>query len=298
MRTRVWNERTRGGHQRLLTLWSPLVTAAPAGCLLLCACSRALPWPESPLYEAPTNDPNWVQPASREEAMTAMAGHYAHYDIVAYEGETANGPLSSFVVSYGYTDLIIEDGELVAYDRFCRANYIANQNFDTIFSDAATQAIQPPGVIVDVYEEDGVWKLWRPATPTLNGIDGDPNVPLSMDRNDPLIRDDDNDGKPGVTVSVILFGFIRGEIYIARREIFANEMTLYSDGSLRGSVIDDSEQLVIGASLPILDTPSNPPQRRDPGLNPILLIPVSENVDTCEELLAIRDSLFPPEPEF
>ncbi|GIK15289.1 MAG: hypothetical protein BroJett003_02530 [Planctomycetota bacterium] len=227
-----------------------------------------------------------------------MAGHYAHYDIVAYEGETANGPLSSFVVSYGYTDLVIEDGELVAYDRFCRANYIANQNFDTIFSDAATQAIQPPGVIVDVYEEDGVWKLWRPATPTLNGIDGDPNVPLSMDRNDPLIRDDDNDGKPGVTVSVILFGFIRGEIYIARREIFANEMTLYSDGSLRGNVIDDSEQLVIGASLPILDTPSNPPQRRDPGLNPILLIPVSQNVDTCEELLAIRDSLFPPEPEF
>lgn len=298
MRTRVWNERARAGRYRMLTSWSPLVSVAAAGCLLLCACSTALPWPESPLYEAPTNDPNWVQPANREEAITAMAGHYAHYDIVAYEGETANGPLSSFVVSYGYTDLVIEDGELVAYDRFCRANYIANQNFDTIFSDAATQAIQPPGVIVDVYEEDGVWKLWRPATPTLNGIDGDPNVPLSMDRNDPLIRDDDNDGKPGVTVSVILFGFIRGEIYIARREIFANEMTLYSDGSLRGNVIDDSEQLVIGASLPILDTPSNPPQRRDPGLNPILLIPVSQNVDTCEELLAIRDSLFPPEPEF
>lgn len=298
MRSRVWNERTRGSRQRILTLWSPLVTAAVAGCLLLSACSRALPWPESPLYEAPTNDPNWVQPANREEAMAAMAGHYAHYDIVAYEGKTANGPLSSFVVSYGYADLVIEDGELVAYDRFCRANYIANQNFDTILSDAATQAIQPPGVIVDVYQEDGVWKLWRPATPTLNGIDGDPNVPLSMDRNDPRISDDDNDGKPGVTVSVILFGFIRGEIYIARREIFANEMTLYSDGSLRGNVIDDSEQLVIGASLPILDTPSNPPQRRDPGLNPILLIPVSEDVDTCEELLAIRDSLFPPEPEF
>jgi hypothetical protein len=119
-----------------------------------------------------------------------------------------------------------------------------------------------------------------------------------MDRNDPLISDDDNDGKPGVTVVVRLFGFIEGEIYIARREIFANEMTLYSDGSLRGSVIDDSEQLVIGASLAILDTPNNPPQRRDPGLNPIILIPVSDDIDTCEELMAIRDSLFPPEPEF
>ncbi len=230
--------------------------------------------------------------------MAAMAGHYAHYDIVAYEGDTANGPLSAFIVSYGFTDLVIEGGELVMYDSFCHAEYIANQNFDTIFSDAATQAIQPPGAIVDVYEEDGVWKLRRPATPTLNGIDGNPNLPLSMDRNDPLLSDDDKDGKPGVTVVVKLFGLIEGEIYIARREIFRNEMTLYSDGSLRGSVIDNSEQLVIGASLAILDTPSNPPQRRDPGLNPIILVPVPADLDTCEELMANRDSLFPAEPEF
>ena len=284
----------------MLTSFSPIVnlTAAAAGCLLLAGCSIPLPWPESPLYETPTNDPNWVAPASKEEAMAAMAGHYAHYDIVAYDGETANGPLATFIVSYGFTDLVIEDGELVAYDSFCRAEYIANQNFDTIFSDAATQAIQPIGAVVDVYAENGAWKIWRPATPTLNGIDGDPNLPLSMDRNDPLISDDDNDGKPGVTVVVRLFGFIEGEIYIARREIFANEMTLYSDGSLRGNVIDDSEQLVIGASLAILDTPNNPPQRRDPGLNPIILIPVSDDIDTCEELMAIRDSLFPAEPEF
>lgn len=274
-----------------------LVSAA-AGSLLLTGCSTPLPWPESPLYETPANDPNWVAPASREEAMAAMSGHYAHYDIVAYEGTTANGPLSTFIVSYGFTDLVIEDGDLVAYDRFCSAEYIANQPFDTIFSDAATQAIKPPGAIVDVFEENGAWKLWRPATPTLNGIDGDPNVPLSMDRDDPLISDDDNDGKPGVTVVVILFGFIRGEIYIARREIFANQLTFYSDGSLRGNVIDDSEQLVIGASLGILDTPNNPPQRRDPGLNPIILIPVSDDLDTCEELMANRDALFPTEPAF
>lgn len=284
----------------MLTSSSPIVAlaAVAASCLLLCGCSSPQPWPESPLYETPTNDPNWVAPASKEEAMAAMAGNYAHYDIVAYEGETANGPLSTFIVSYGFTDLVIEDGELVAYDRFCSAEYIANQPFETIFSDAATQAIQPPGAIVDVYQEEGAWKLWRPATPTLNGIDGDPNVPLSMDRSDPLISDDDNDGKPGVTVVVILFGVIRGEIYIARREIFANEMSLYSDGSLRGNVIDDSEQLVIGASLAILDTPNNPPQRRDPGLNPIILIPVSDDIDTCAELMANRDSLFPPEPQF
>lgn len=279
-------------------------TATVASCLLFVGCSNPvgcsspLPWPESPLYETPTNDPDWIAPASRQEALAAMAGHYANYNVVAYEGDTPNGPLFAFIVTYGFTDLVLEDETLVAYDRFCNAEYIANQNFDTIFSDAATQAIQPPAAIVDVYEENGVWKLWRPATPTLIGIDGDPSMPLSMDRNDPLISDDDNDGKPGVTVFVKLFGLIRGEIYIARREIFQYELVPYSDGSLWGYVIDDSEQLVIGASLAILDTPNNPPQRRDPGLNPILLVPIPADLDTCEELMANRDSLFPPVPGF
>lgn len=275
-----------------------LSMALAAGCLLFCGCSIPLTWPESPLYEPPANDPAWVSPANKDEAIAAMAGHYAQYNIVAYEGETANGPLSTFIVTYGFTDLVVENGKLVAYDRFCSSRYIANQPFDTIFSDAATQAIQPPGAIVDVYHEDGVWKLFRPATPALIGIGGDPSLPLSTDRNDPLINDDDNDGKPGVTVVVRLFGFIEGEIYIARREIFASELTLYSDGSLRGSVIDDSEQLVIGASLAFLDTPNNPLQRRDSGLNPIILIPVQADLESCEELMANRDSLFPLEPVF
>ena len=284
----------------MLTSSPPMLTltAVVTGCLFLVGCSSPAPWPESPLYETPTNEPNWVAPASKEEAMAAMAGHYAHYDVVAYEGETPNGPLSTFVISYGFTDLVIENGELVEYDCFCHAEQNANQPFVTTFPDAATQAILPRSAVVEVYQENGAWKLRRPATPTLIGIDGDPDTPLSMDPNDPLITDDDHDGKPGITVFVNLFGLIDGEIYLARREVFQNEMTLYSDGSLRGVVVDDSEQLVIGASLGILNTPNNPDQLDDPGLNPIILIPVSDDIDTCEELMANRDSLFPPEPEF
>lgn len=267
-------------------------------CLLSAGCSRPKPWPESPLYDTPATDPARQAPATREEAMQAMAGRYAHYDVVAYDGETPNGPLSTFVISYGFTDLVIEDGQLVQYDRFCHAEHKANQNMTTTFPDAATRAIQPRSTVVDVYEEDGVWKLWRPATPTLIGIGGDPDLPLSMNPDDPLVTDDDNDGKPGVTVFVTLFGFIEGEIYIARREIFENELALYADGTLRGAVVDRSEQLVLGASLEILNVPNNPDQWDDPGLNPVILVPVPDDFDTCDELMANRDALFPPEPEF
>ncbi len=267
-------------------------------CLSLAGCSNPKPWPQSPLYVTPINDPNWQAPAGKAEAMAAMAGHYAHYDVVAYEAQTPNGPLSTFIISYGFTDLVIEDGKLVEYDRFCHAEDKANQNLVTSFPDSATQAILPRKALVDVYEENGAWKLRRPATPTLIGIDGNPDVALSTNPKDPLINDADHDGKPGVTVFVELFGLIKGEIYLARREIFQNDVTLYSDGTLRGSVVDNSEQLVVGASLSILNTPNNPGQHKDPGLNPIILVPIPADIDTCEELMANRDALFPPEPAF
>lgn len=268
------------------------------GCLFNLGCSKPLPWPDSPLYELPVNDPAWIPPATMDEAINAMAGHYAHYDVVAYEASTPNGPLFTFIVSYGFTDLVVEDGELVEYDEFCHAEHIANQNMKSTFSDEATQAILPRSAVVDVYQENGEWKLYRPATPTLIGIDGDPDQPLSMDPMDPAINDADGDGKPGVTVNVVLWGLIKGDIYIARREIFANDLTLYSDGTLQGTVTDSSEQLVIGASLSFLNQPNNPPQQEDLGLSPMLLIPVAEDLDTCEELMAQRDELFPPEPAF
>ena len=268
------------------------------GALGLVGCSSPKPWPESPLYEAPVNDPAWVAPATELEAMEAMAGHYAHYDVVAYQGETPNGPLSTFIISYGFTDLVIEDGELVEYDSFCHAEHKANQDFTTRFPDAATQAIVPRRAVVEVYQENGAWKLHRPATPTLIGIDGNPDVPLSMNPNDPLINDADNDGKPGVTVFIKLFGLIEGELYIARREIFQNDLTLYSDGTLQGVVTDDSEQLVVGASLSILNVPNNPDQWEDLGLSPLILVPIPDDIDTCEELMANRDAYFPAEPAF
>ena len=233
-----------------------------------------------------------------KEAKLVIDGHYAHYDVVAYIAETPLGPMRTFIISYGFTDFTLQGDDLVESDRFCHAEHKADQPFVSSFSDAATQAIKPRTAVVDVFQEDGRWKVWRPATPTLIGIDGDPDLPLSMDPEDPHINDDDGDGKPGVTVNMTLYGFIKAELYIARREIFQNDLTLYPDGSLRGHVEDESEQLVIGATLRILDQPNNPPQVDDPSLSPIILIPVPDDLDTCDELMASRDALFPPEPEF
>ncbi|MDX1695907.1 MAG: hypothetical protein R3208_19235 [Ketobacteraceae bacterium] len=267
-------------------------------CLVLAGCGGSKPWPESPLYEPETDPASPAEFASAQDAMEAVEGNYAHYDVVAYAGETPNGPLNTFIVSYGFTRFDIEDGELISRDTFCFSEHKSNQNFTTRFSDEATQAIIPRSAAVDVWlDAEGV-QVYRPRTPTLLGMDGDPDQPLPMDKNSPLIRDDDHDGKPGVTVDMRLFGFINAELYIARREIYETYMTLYQDGSLRGDVIDESEQLVIGASLGFLDQPNNPDQYPDPGMNPIILVPVADDFTRCDELKARRNELFPPSPKF
>ena len=62
--------------------------------------------------------------------------------------------------------------------------------------------------------------------------------------------------------------------------------------------MDESEQFVIGASKKILNQPSNSIQHEDMGLSPFLLVPIDPDCDTKEELMEIRDELFPPEPDF
>jgi hypothetical protein len=47
------------------------------------------------LYEFPENDPGWKQPPDLEAARQALVGHYAHYDVVAYEDVTAQVPTLS-----------------------------------------------------------------------------------------------------------------------------------------------------------------------------------------------------------
>ena len=146
--------------------------------------------------------------------------------------------------------------------------------------------------------QDGRWCIYRPATPSLLGISGDPLQPLSTDPEDPNLTDPDEDGNPGVTVKLSVGKFFSGEIYITRREIFINYLTLNSDGTLTGHVEDRSEQFVVGASKKILNQPSHSVQHPDMGLSPLILVPIDEEIDSLEELMDLRDELFPEEPGF
>jgi hypothetical protein len=231
--------------------------------------------------------------------LQAIEGRYAHFDVVAYEDMSTDTPMRTFIISYGFTDYRVVEDRLIQIDRFLQANYHLNQAMvSTSFSNDAVQAIQPRIKEVELTKEGDYWKIYRPASPFLLGINGNPAQALPTDSNDPNLTDPDEDGKPGVTVKITIAGFIEGEIYITRREIYENYLTLHPDRRLIGHVVDSSEQFVIDANMDILKQESNNSQVSDPGLNPIILTPIDARIDTFEDLPELDDNLFPEEPRF
>jgi hypothetical protein len=221
-------------------------------------------------------------------------GRWAHYDVVAYE----DGVLKTLIISYGFNDFAEVDGRIIDAAQFCFSEQRTDQPIETSLSDAATQAIKPPSTPVEVDVVDGVLRVRRPATPTPVGIrlDDPANEPLPTDPDDPRIVDDDGDGLPGITVSIRVSDELSGELYIARREIFAYEAFLTEPDVLSGTVTDRSEQLVIGASDPLFASESAWVQHPDLAKSPIILHRVGTDWD-CERLAAERGRLFPPTPE-
>lgn len=235
--------------------------------------------------------------AVAEEAVLGeeLVGRWAHYDVVAYEDDT----LKTLIISYGFNDFSVVDGRLIDQASFCFSEQRTDQPIQTSLSDAATQAIKPPATPVDVDAVDGVLRVRRAPTPTPVGIrlDDPANESLPTDPEDPRIVDDDGDGNPGITVTIRVSDDLTGELYIARREIFAYEAFLTEPDRLVGTVTDESEQLVIGASDPIFaSSPANWSQYQDPSKNPIILERVDADWD-CDRLAAERDELFPPTPD-
>jgi len=223
-----------------------------------------------------------------------LVGRYAHYDVVAYEDDA----MRTLIISTGFADLELRDGELWNTMRFCHADAVSDQDIEISIADAATQAIVPVDTPVEVTEGDGNLQVVRPATPTGIGIElDDPaNDVLPTDPDDPRIVDADGDGNPGITSSVRVTEDLRGEIYLARREIFAYDLTQVGPDRLEGTITDSSEQLILGASNEVFLTPAQWVQIDDPARNPVIWQRVDDTWE-CERLAAERDDLFPPNPE-
>lgn len=231
--------------------------------------------------------------SSLPKGTSALVGRWAHFDVVAYEDPT----MKTLIITTGFSDLELRDGRLWNQMTFCHADTPTDQSIKVSISDTATRAITPVATPVEVTEADGKLRIHRPTTPTGIGIRlADPAVDvLPTDPNDPRIVDADGDGHPGVTSRVKVGDSLEGEIYIARREIFAYTLTEQTEDRLTGFVTDGSEQLVVGASDPVFMAKGQWKQIDDVSRNPVIWQRVDPSWD-CDRLATERAALFPPNP--
>lgn len=226
-------------------------------------------------------------PAGAED----LVGRWAHFDAVSY----ADASMKTVIISTGFSDLAVRGGKMWNQMTFCHADTVTDQNIQVSISDAATRAIKPVATPVTVTEEGGKLHVSRPATPTPIGIKlEDPaTTKLPTDPKDPRIFDADGDGNPGVTSTVKVSDALQGEIYLARREIFAYDLTQQTADRMAGTITDRSEQLIIGASNPAFAVAAQWKQIDDPARNPVIWVRVDESWD-CQKLADERAKLFPP----
>ena len=138
----------------------------------LSSCSKPLDWPDSPLYNFEKADSEIAQTYDLEAVKKKIVGHYAHYDVVAYEDTTTKTIMRSFIISYGFTDFYMEDGKLMQSDRFVHSEQkLSRKKASSVFSDEAVQAIKPRVQEVELSFSDERWQLYRPPTPSLLGIE-------------------------------------------------------------------------------------------------------------------------------
>lgn len=104
----------------------------------------------------------------------------------------------------------------------------------------------------------------RPWVTSVNGARlADPeNDLLPIQADDPRVVDQDGDGKPGLTVRIVLMGLIHGEVYVVQRDRSRLVGVVTSPDAVDGLVEWTSEQSVLGASSSIFL--GGAPARLDP----------------------------------
>jgi hypothetical protein len=115
--------------------------------------------------------------------------------------------------------------------------------------------------------------------------------PLPTDPNDPRIFDQDNDGKPGMTIRVNVLGFLEGEIYIIQRDWNSLRSTVLTPTIIDGLIEWGSDQVVIGASNPLLQSQSENTPDPKPENSYFRTTRIDAKAD-CAQILKDRDKLF------
>jgi hypothetical protein len=206
-------------------------------------------------------------PATPEPA-ESLVGRWAHFDTVAYQDEV----MKTLIISTGFADLEMRDGQLWNQMVFCHADVVNDQGIEISISDEATSAILPVATPVEVNEVDG--RVCRGAcAPTRPPSASDWTTrPTSRCPPIPTIPGSSTPTATATRASPPRCGSARA--WRARSTSPGGRSSPTAGAGepdrLVGTITDRSEQLIIGASDPMFLAGGQWEQIDDPSRNPVI----------------------------
>ena len=238
----------------------------------------------------PTDLDDVIDPA----ILQALVGTYAvQMKIAMIQEVPILGEMENVSTVYGFTE-ISEDGEggVVMVERGCGARSSTGDAINVVIPSAIPRSVTPPVTPLNVWEENGIIHWSRPEVVVPIGIrlDDPVNDALPTDPNDPRIWDQDGDGAPGVTVNVM--GFASGDLYIIQKQVSSEHGILNEAGEMEGFVVDNSLQVTIGGTNPLLNQQIPTRPNPDGSLSTLRSTKMAADRD-CDWLLENQNQLFP-----
>ena len=227
-----------------------------------------------------------------EDLAAGVIGTYAERMVVVTSNDLPIlGKNVSTATSYGLATIARDGTGLKITETGCHVDVVQTQNVTTTIPDAIAKSVPPADNAFRLWKDGGVLRFARIGKAIAIGAKlTDPEADaLPTASTDARVWDQDGDGKPGVTVKI--GGIAAGDIYVVQRQRSSFEGTIAADGAMSGPLVDRSDQSVVGASNPLLNsnvaaTPG------DPALNSVKLVKASATLD-CAGLVASIKQLFP-----
>jgi hypothetical protein len=201
------------------------------------------------------------------------------------------GIMSTVILSLQIVDIIETDSGLSFSIETCSVEMIAEEGAmnETVLPDAFVDSI-PVSERTAVITDDGQGFYAEPFY-EVRGAQLDDLIEdaLPTDPADPKVIDQDQDGHPGMTISVT--GFVDGDIYLVQRGWNALQTTSFDGARAFGTTEWGDEQAYLGASSFILEqiTPSSWP---DPETSKHGFELVYAPQITCIQLMATAATIF------
>lgn len=208
-----------------------------------------------------------------QTALLPIAGEVSRSSMVTQIVEvTQSGSILAMVDTYCFT--IVDDGTLLV---------------ETAIPDAFMQSLVPAARSAVVTEDAGVLRFEADEYVEVRGavLDDPVHDALPVTADDPRVVDQDRDGHPGMTVRVKVLGLIEGETYIVQRVRYRLSGVVKSADRIEGTIEWSDEQVVLGATNPLLKADTVGLPNPDPDASRFVMIRVDETWP-CE---AIRDGL-------